>query len=248
LDLGISGKRAAVAAASGGLGYGTAQALIAEGVEVAICGRDAGRIGAAADRLGKGAVAIVADVSNIEGATGFVRQAREQLGGLDILVTNAGGPPPGTFESTPVEAYAQAIALNLMSVVAMCKEAIPGMRAQRWGRVLAITSVAVRQPIGNLILSNTARSGATGFLKTTAREVAADGVTVNTIQPGVHSTARVKDIYGENLDAAAGAVPAGVLGRAEDFGQVAAFLCSDPARFITGASLQVDGGAYAALL
>jgi 3-oxoacyl-[acyl-carrier protein] reductase len=122
------------------------------------------------------------------------------------------------------------------------------MQEQRWGRVLAITSLAVRQPIGGLILSNTARSGATGFLKTLARDVAGDGVTVNSIQPGLHRTARLTQLFKGNLDALAKSVPAGVLGSAEDFGQVAAFLCSEPARFITGSAIALDGGAYAALL
>jgi 3-oxoacyl-[acyl-carrier protein] reductase len=130
----------------------------------------------------------------------------------------------------------------------MCKEAVPGMREQRWGRVVAITSIAVRQPIPTLILSNTARAGATGFLKTLAREVASDGVTVNSIQPGVHRTRRIEELFGSDLSAAASGVPAGTLGSPEDFGRVAAFLCSDAARFITGAAIPVDGGAYAGLL
>jgi 3-oxoacyl-[acyl-carrier protein] reductase len=247
MDLGISGKRAAVAAASSGLGLETARALAEEGVKVAICGRDRASIQKAAASLGHDAAALVADVSTPDGAQHFVERSREALGGLDILVTNAGGPPPGNFASTDVEAYADAISLNLMSVVAMCKEAVPGMREQGWGRVVAITSVSVRQPIPGLILSNTARAGATGFLKTLAREVARDGVTVNSIQPGVHKTRRVEEIYGSQIDKAAEGVPSGVLGRAEDFGRVAAFLCSDAARFITGAAVPVDGGANAAL-
>ena len=185
MDLGLSGKRAAVAAASAGLGYASAEALVAEGVQVAICGRDRARIEDAAARLGHGAIPLVADVGTPEGATGFVGEATEALGGLDILVTNAGGPPLGTFATTKVDDYPSALELNLLSVVAMCHAAIPGMQAQGWGRVVAITSISVRQPIPNLILSNTARAGATGFLKTIAREVAGDGVTVNSVQPGL---------------------------------------------------------------
>jgi 3-oxoacyl-[acyl-carrier protein] reductase len=247
MNLGIAGKRAAIAAASSGLGLATAKALCEEGVKVAICGRDRSRIQKAAASLGGEAAALVADVSTLEGAQHFVERSRETLGGLDILVTNAGGPPPGNFASTDVEAYPEAIALNLMSVIAMCKEAVPGMREQKWGRVLAITSISVRQPLPGLILSNTARAGATGFLKTLAREVAGDGVTVNSIQPGVHRTRRVEEIYGGQIENAADGIPAGVLGSADDFGRVAAFLCSDPARFITGAAVPVDGGANAAL-
>jgi len=247
MDLGISGRRAAVAGASSGLGLATARALAEEGVRVAICGRDRARVQKAASGLGHDAVALVADVSTPDGARRFVERSRDALGGLDILVTNAGGPPPGNFASTDVEAYSEAIAMNLLSVVAMCKEAVPGMREQGWGRVLAITSISVRQPIPGLILSNTARAGATGFLKTLAREVARDGVTVNSIQPGTHRTRRVEEIFGGEIDRAADGVPAGVLGSADDFGRVAAFLCSQHAAFVTGAAVPVDGGAYAGL-
>jgi 3-oxoacyl-[acyl-carrier protein] reductase len=246
MDLGIAGRRAAVAGGSSGLGLGTARALLAEGVRVAICGRDAQRLDAAGRELGERALTLIADVSTPQGAQRFVAEARERLGGLDILIANAGGPPPGNFLTTPVEAYPPALQLNLLSVVAMCKEAVPPMQAQRWGRVLAITSSAVRQPIPNLILSNTARAGATAFLKTLALEVARDGVTVNSLQPGFHDTPRVRALRGGDasaLQALAAQVPAGRVGSPEDFGRVAAFLCSEHARFITGTGLLVDGGA-----
>ena len=247
MDLGLKGKRAAVAAASKGLGFGCAQALAAEGARVAICGRSKERIEEAAERIGNGAIPLVADVSTPDGARQFVVEARQALGGLDVVVTNAGGPPAGNFESTPFDAYTPALALNLLSVVAMCQEAVPEMRAQRFGRIVAITSISVRQPIPNLILSNTARAGVTGFLKTLAREVAGDGVTVNSVQPGSHATDRLLSLYPDRATATEG-IPTGELGRPEDFGAVVAFLCSDAARFITGAALPVDGGAYAALL
>ena len=191
MDLGISGRRAAVAAASAGLGLASAKALADEGVHVAICGRDRGRIDAAAAYIGNDVVPLVADVGTPDGAAGFVADATEALGPIDILVTNAGGPPHGNFESTPIEAYPSAIDLNLMSVVAMCKAAVPEMRQRRWGRVVAITSLSVRQPMAQLILSSTARAGVTAFLKTLAREVAADGITVNSVQPGMHLTGRL---------------------------------------------------------
>jgi 3-oxoacyl-[acyl-carrier protein] reductase len=246
MDLGLDGRRAAVAAASRGLGFAAAKALAAEGVRVAICGRDRDRIERAAAEVGGGAVPLVADVSTSGGATAFVSEAREALGGLDILVTNAGGPPAGDVASTPLERYQPALELNLLSVVAMCLDAIPAMRAQGWGRIVAITSISVRQPIGTLVLSNTARAGATGFLKTLAREVAADGVTVNSVQPGTHATDRIRDLYGDIEQAAAG-IPAGRVGDPADFGTLVAFLCSEQARFVTGAALPVDGGAYAGL-
>jgi 3-oxoacyl-[acyl-carrier protein] reductase len=193
VDLGLSGRRAAVAAASRGLGRACAAALAAEGTRVAICGRDRASVQATA--AAHGLVPIVADVSTPDGAGGFVRDARDALGGLDILVPNAGGPPPGGFAdvSDPAE-YARAFQLNALSTIAMCAEAVPGMQAQQWGRIVAITSVAVRQPIPSLILSNTARAGVTGFLKTLAGEVARDGITVNSLQPGTHDTDRIRQL------------------------------------------------------
>jgi 3-oxoacyl-[acyl-carrier protein] reductase len=244
MDLGISGRRAAVAAASRGLGYATAAALAADGVQVAICGRDERAITVAAGRIGDLAVPLVADVSSAGGARAFVEAARDALGGIDILVTNAGGPPAGDFSSTGVEQYLAAFELNCLSVIAMCNAAVPEMRRQRWGRVVAITSIAVRQPIPGLILSNTVRAGATGFLKSLAREVAADGVTVNSLQPGTHDTDRVRQLGLTDTSA----IPAGEIGRPEDFGAIAAFLCSEHVRFLTGSAVPVDGGAYAGLL
>lgn len=248
MELGIAGRRAAVAGASGGLGWASAAALAAEGVTVAICGRDRVRIEEAAGRIGERAVPVVADVGTPDGATRFVEEATAALGGIDILVPNAGGPPAGTFASTDLDAYPPALDLNLLSVVAMCKAAVPAMQSQRWGRVVAITSVSVRQPIATLILSNTARAGATAFLKTLALEVAGDGVTVNSVQPGFHETDRLTNLYDDDaLANLADSVPAKTIGRPEDFGAAVAFLCSDHARFITGAALPVDGGAYRGL-
>ena len=241
MDLGITGRRAAVAAASGGLGLAAAKVLAAEGAAVAICGRDEARVDAAARSVAHGCVGLTCDVAGAHGGTAFVNAATDALGGIDILITNAGGPPPGNFASTDVDAYPGAIALNLMSVVAMCKAAVPAMRERRWGRVVAITSLAVRQPMPDLILSNTARAGATGFLKTLAREIAGDGVTVNSLQPGLHRTARVKALYGDDADD----MP---MGDADDFGAIVAFLCSEQANYLTGAQIHVDGGAYQALL
>ncbi len=248
MDLGIAGRRAAVAAASAGLGFATAAALAAEGAEVVICGRDAGRVDAALARLGGTARGVVADVGSVEGATDFARRAEELLGGVDILIANAGGPPAGTFASTPLDAYASALDLNLLSTVAMCHVLVPAMQERRWGRVLAITSVAVRQPIANLILSNTARAGVTGFLKTLALEVARDGITVNSLQPGLHATDRLVQLGHGDVSGLGAGIPAGFVGDPGDFGRVAAFLCSEHARFVTGTHTPVDGGTYAGLL
>jgi 3-oxoacyl-[acyl-carrier protein] reductase len=247
MDLGIAGRRAAVAAASKGLGLASATALAAAGVRVAMCSRDADAIEAAAAGIAGEAIPLTADVGTVGGATDFVEAAARVLGGVDILVANCGGPPPGNFASvTDVDAYADAFRQNALTTIAMCKAVIPPMQARRWGRVVAITSIAVRQPIAGLILSNTARAGLTGFLKTVAREVAADGVTVNSVQPGLHATERVVGLQGGGADLGAG-VPAGRIGDPDDFGRVVAFLCSEAANYVTGAALPVDGGADGAL-
>lgn len=248
MNFGIEGRRAAVAAASSGLGLATAKALAAEGVTVAVCSRTRERIDAAAAEIGPLAVPLVADVSTEEGAAGFVHAAQQTMGGVDILICNGGGPPPGNFESTPPEAYRAAIELNCLAHIAMCIAAVPAMREQRWGRVIAFTSVGVRQPMAGLILSNVARSGLSAFLKTLAREVAGDGVTVNSLQPGLHDTDRVRQLYPGDIDPRDAGIPAGVFGQPEDFGRIAAFLCSETASFVTGTAIPVDGGAYTGML
>jgi len=248
MDLGIAGRVAAVAAGSSGLGLGAARALAAEGCSVVICGRDQERLDRAIAALDSEShpgrvMGVIADVSDAAGAAGFVAAAEEAAGSpIDILVPNAGGPPPGNFESTDVDAYAAALDLNLVSIVAMCKATVPGMRERGWGRVVAITSLSVRQPMAALILSNTARAGATAFLKTMALEVAGDGVTVNTVQPGIHDTPRLDALYTDEQKAAMR------MGDADDFGSVVAFLCGEQAKFTTGVQVHVDGGAYAGLL
>ena len=248
MDLGLRNKRAAVSAATAGLGLATAQALVDEGAQVAICGRDPDRLARAAAMLGPDTVAIEADLATADEAARFVTEAEARLGGVDILVANAGGPPSGSATATSLDDYRSAIELNLLSTVAMCLATVPGMRDRRWGRILAITSVGVRQPIPFLAASVTARTGVTGFLKTLATEVAADGVTVNSIQPGSHLTDRLRSLHADQIDALAAEIPAGAIGDAADFGAAATFLCSAQARFITGTSLVVDGGASRGLL
>ena len=244
MDLGISGRRAAVAAASAGLGLGAARALTAAGVRVAICGRDRDRLAAAAAALGKGVVAIQADLADAARAGSFVEEAAAGLGGpVDILVANAGGPPPGTFATTELDAYRSALELNCLSTIAMCRAAVPGMRERGWGRVVAITSLGARQPMGSLIASSTARAAVTAFLKLLALEAAGDGVTVNSVQPGTHLTARIAALDGAGAADRVAAIPAGRLGDPDDLGAVVAFLCSEQAGFVTGVGLPVDGGA-----
>ncbi|MEZ5382338.1 MAG: SDR family oxidoreductase [Microthrixaceae bacterium] len=251
MDLAINGRRAVVAASSAGLGFEAAAALVAAGARVVISGRDPERLGAAERRLsaaGGDVVAIRADVSTPDDAHAFVVAAADALGGVDVLVANAGGPPPGTFATTTLEDYRHALDLNLLSTVAMCRAAVPTMQAGGWGRVVAITSIGARQPIGSLMASTTARAGVTGFLKILATEVAPDGITVNSLQPGVHATDRLTSMPEEALEALRNDIPSGTLGDPSDFGAVVAFLCSNRARFITGTAIPVDGGANRALL
>lgn len=247
MDLGIRGRTAAVAAGSAGLGLGTVKALAAEGVRLAICGRDASKLQIAVDSIDGEIIAIEADLASPASAREFVEQAITSLGQLDILVTNAGGPPPGTFENTDLDAYQAAFDMNCRSMIEMCRTAIPAMRERGWGRVCAITSVGVKQPIEFLMASSVARAGLTSFLKITAREVAGDGVTVNSAQPGTHWTDRVAKIVPDR-ETAASSVPARITGDADDFGAAVAFLCSEQAKFITGTGLLIDGGQASGLL
>lgn len=246
MDLGLKGKRAAVAAGSSGLGLGVARALAIEGADVAICGRHADRLAAAAATVPGHCETIVADVSIAESATRFATEAIERLGGVDIVVCNAGGPPAGGFAETPLDAYERALELNLLSAIALCEATVPAMQTRGWGRVIAITSSTVREPASNLILSNVARAGVTAFAKTLARDVAGDGVTVNTLQPGLHATPRLAEL-GVSAEQLGAAVPVGHVGDPDDFGRVAAFLCSEAAGFVTGVSIPVDGGAFSGL-
>ncbi len=256
MELGIAGKKAAVAASSAGLGLGAARALAEDGVHVAISGRDPAKLAAAKVEIEQAAaaaghsnevVAIEADFGSPAGAEAFVTAATEALGQIDIVVTNAGGPPPGTFASTELDAYVAAWEMNCLAMIEMCRTALPPMRERGWGRVCAITSVGVKQPIEYLMASSVARAGLTSFLKITAREVAGDGVTVNSAQPGTHWTDRVKKIVPDQETAAA-AIPAKITGDPYHFGQAVAFLCSEQARFITGTGLLIDGGQAVGLL
>ena len=244
MDLGLNGKNALVTGASSGLGLATARALAAEGVRVMLVARSTDKLAAAAQSILPSdlVTTLVADVSDPTAVAQMVQEARSQMGSVDILIANAGGPPPGNFASTPFAAYQEALNLNLLSTVAMCQAVVPQMQERQWGRIVAITSSSVREPIDRLILSNTARAGVTGFLKTLAREVASDGITVNSLQPGLHLTDRLSAIYADP-QALAAAVPTGHLGDPDDFGRVAAFVCSVHAKFITGSAIPLDGGA-----
>ncbi len=246
MDLGISGRTALVTGASTGLGLACARALAAEGARVALASRSVEKLAPAAATIEGDPVVLTVDLSEPASIDALVDDATAALGQVDILVANGGGPPPGNFASTEVDAYQAALQLNLLSMVALTKAFVPPMQERGWGRVVAVTSAAVRQPMANLILSNTARSGLTAFLKTTALEVAGDGVIVNTVQPGLHATDRLAQLY-DDLDGVADSVPTGRLGDPGDFGRIVAFLCSESAKSIIGASVPVDSGAVKGL-
>jgi 3-oxoacyl-[acyl-carrier protein] reductase len=263
MDLGINGKIALVTAASKGLGRGSAEALSAEGCRLAICARtraDVERVaGEISARSGHEVVPFVADMSKSADIDNLLAAVRERLGDPDIVVCNAGGPPPGNFSSTAIDQFLPAVELSMMSSIRLTYGAVPAMTRKGWGRIVYITSVSVKQPIPFILLSNTARAGLTGFMKTVAREIATSGITINAVLPGVHDTDRVRQTsknraasegltLDQAMDAQRAMNPMRALGTSEDFGAVVAFLCSQQARFITGENVLVDGGAYAGLV
>lgn len=248
MDLGLKGRRALVTGASTGLGLGCAQALAAEGAVVTLVSRSAEKLAAAAATIPTECHTLVGDLGEVDGVPALVAEAERSMGGgIDIVIANAGGPPVATFTTGTIEAFEPALRQNLLATVALCYATVPSMRERRWGRVVAITSIGVRQPIANLILSNTARTGLTAFLKTLANEVIADGVTVNSLQPNFHLTDRLRSLYGDALDTHAERAPAKRFGSPDDFGRIAAFLCSESANYLTGAAIPVDGGSYLGL-
>src|SRR6185312_725234 len=249
MDLGIRGKVAVVAAASRGLGRAIADVLAAEGVNLILCARGAETLEAARDdivrRTGVQAFSVVADLSETSGIERVAKEAATRFGEVDILVTNAGGPPAGTFETHAWDAWERAVNLTLRSAVELTRAVLPGMRERKWGRIINVTSIAVKQPVDNLILSNSLRSAVTGFARTLANEVAIDGVTVNNILPGYTRTERVEELADatakkEGLsrrDVVArfeSQIPMRRLGEPEEFAALAAFLASQQASYITG--------------
>jgi len=235
VDLGLRDRNALVTAASKGLGRACAEALIAEGARVYIASRDPSAIEATGRAIGAAAWS-AKDVSKEGHPEELVNAAVEKLGGLDILVVNAGGPPPGTFQSVPLEAWEKAFQLTLMSAVRLVHEALPHLKRSNQGRIVFIGSISVRQPIPNLVLSNALRGAVTGLAKTLSRELASDGITVNSLAPDGILTDRIREL---------GVTPGSPLGRFGDpaeFAAACAFLCSRQAAYITGQTLGVDGG------
>ena len=254
MDLGIRGRRALVCASSKGLGRGCAEALAAAGVDLVMNARGADALAAAASAIRDAhgvAVTEVAADSTSETGRGAVLDA---AGGVDILVTNAGGPPPGLWSDWERADFIRALDANMLTPIALMKALLPGMMARGWGRVVNITSQSVKAPIAQLGLSNTARAGLTGYVAGTSRQVAPQGVTINNLLPGIHATDRAV-----SLDAAAAraegistqqaaarrsaAIPARRYGTVEEFGATCAFLCSTHAGYIVGQNILLDGGA-----
>ncbi|MEO8423403.1 MAG: SDR family oxidoreductase [Actinomycetota bacterium] len=237
MDLEIDGKVALVTAASKGLGRGAALALAHEGARVAICARDPEPLAATAAELPGDVLAIPADVTQPDAPARLVAATVERFGGLDILVANAGGPPPARALDVEDDQMLAALNANLLTSIRLVQAAVPHMRAAGWGRICLIASFSVKQPIPTLAYSNTARTGLWAWAKTAAQDLIGDGITLNLACPGPHATDRMKELGGT-----------GPMGDPDDFGKVVAFLCSEPAGFVSGAALQVDGAGTVGLL
>jgi 3-oxoacyl-[acyl-carrier protein] reductase len=263
MDLGLKGKVALVAAASKGLGRAVAEELAAEGAKLAICSRDAEAIETVgreiAEATGAEVMARAADVSRATDIAAFVDTALAIYGRIDILFTNSGGPPPGRFETLNLAAWQKAAELTLFAPVEFARLVLPGMKERRWGRILNVTSIAVKQPVENLMLSNSLRAAVTGWARTLANEVGASGVTVNNLLPGYTRTERIVELShaiskreGITTEQAVARwereIPIGRLAEPREFAALAAFVASERASYITGQSIAVDGGWIKALL
>jgi 3-oxoacyl-[acyl-carrier protein] reductase len=257
MDLGLSGKVAVVAASSQGLGRAIAHELAAEGASVVMCARGEERLVQAAERIAAATnarvVPVVADVSKRSDIGRLADRAREAFGRVDVVVTNSGGPAPGTFEGTRPEAWQAAFDIVLMSAVELIRAFLPAMKERRFGRVLNVTSITVKQPVENLLLSNALRAAVTGMARTLATEVAPHGITVNNLLPGYTRTERLTELaeaqaardrttpsdFYARLERE---IPARRLGDPRELAALAAFLASERAAYITGQSIAVDGG------
>jgi 3-oxoacyl-[acyl-carrier protein] reductase len=263
MDLGLGGKVALVAAASRGLGRAVAEELAREGAQLVLCARGEEALYEAAQTIrastGVRVEAVVADLGQSSGVARVAETAMRTFGRVDVLVTNAGGPPAGPFESHSAEAWHQAVRQNLDSVVELTRAVLPGMKERRWGRIINVTSIAVKQPVDNLILSNSVRAAVTGFARTLANEVAPFGITVNNVMPGYTRTRRVEELaarnaamHGTTADAELAVwerqIPMGRLGEPAEFAAMVAFLASERASYTTGASIPVEGGWIRSLL
>jgi len=264
MDLGIKGKTALVAGASTGLGRAIALTLSREGANVAICARGQQRLekaaGAISAETGGEVFAKSVDLASVDAARGFARAVEDRFGGVDILVNNAGGPPSTTFVDSEAAAWREAFELNFMSAVALCQAVIPSMASRGWGRIVNVTSVSVKQPMPGLILSNAVRAGVAGLAKSMSNELASSGILVNTVCPGFTRTTRLEELAAsvaekrgltgceEVYESWEREIPLGRLGKPEELADLVAFLASDRASYITGTTIQVDGGYAKGLL
>jgi 3-oxoacyl-[acyl-carrier protein] reductase len=262
VDLGLGHRVALVAAASRGLGRAVAEELAAEGAAVVICARHEDALERAraeiAERTGADVHAVVADVATQEGADTVAAEALARYGRVDVLVTNAGGPPSGPFEAHGWDAWERAVHLTLRSAVELTRLVLPSMKERRWGRVINVTSITVKQPVDGLMLSNSVRAAVTGFARTLATEVATFGITVNNVLPGYTRTERVEQLNRATAEREGipaddvqrrteAQIPMRRLGEPRELAALAAFLASDRASYITGQSIAVDGGWIRAL-
>jgi 3-oxoacyl-[acyl-carrier protein] reductase len=263
MDLGLTGRVAIVAAASKGLGRAVAEELAREGAHVAICARTPSTLAETAAHIqkttGREVLHQALDVADSAAVAAFVAAAEARFGRIDICVTNSGGPPSNLFSNTPPEAWRAALDQLLMSTVCFARETLPRMQENKWGRLITITSSAVKQPVDGLLLSNSIRAAVTGLARTLANEYAADGITVNNVCPGYTRTARTDDLAtkisartGSKLEEVIAGwereVPAGRLGTPQEFAAVVAFLASERASYVNGTSIAVDGGLVRSLL
>jgi len=237
MDLGIAGKVALVTASSAGLGRGAALALSREGCHVTICARGSERLAATAAELPGEVLAIPADVTELDTPRRLVEATLERFGRLDIVVANAAGPPPGRALDLQDDALLAAIDANMLTSIRLVRASVPHLRAAGWGRIVLLTSNAVKQPIPTLAASNTARAGLWAWAKTAAQDLMPDGITLNLLCPGLHATDRIREIG-----------MTGPMGDPEDFGRIVAFLCSTSAGSVSGVALQVDGASTLGLL
>lgn len=263
MDFGIRGKVALIGGASQGIGLAAATALAREGARVAVCSRDQEKLRAAAEKVrretGVEALAVTADLSRADDVRRALEEAQEGLGAIEILVTNTGGPRPGHFAELSETDWDGAYDLLLKSAIRLIDGVLPAMKENGWGRIIGVTSVAVKEPIGNLILSNVFRSGVTALFKTLSKDVARHGITVNTVLPGLTDTERLRGLYGAQatqrgvsfeqfMEGVSERLPLGRLTRAEELGEVIAYLASASASGITGSAIAVDGGQLSSLL
>ena len=247
MDLGLKGRTAIVSGASSGLGLATAEALAAEGANVTLFARRRDALEREADRLG--ALSVRGDVTNPRDLQKVVDRTLEAFGGIDILVWNSGGPPPGPATAVTPEGLEQAVELLFVPAVRLVQLCLPHLEASDGGRILVITSSAVKEPTENLALSNAVRPGVTGWAKSLARELGPRGITVNCVAPGRIATARLEELYPEGpTEAGLKTIPLGRWGTPQEFGDVVCFLASERARYVTGVTLAVDGGLIRSLL